>query len=81
MLTIEGAEAVELASELAFLTGKSPQEAALTALRKQAERERDIRARVAKTLAIAAELRRLMGPDLPSSDMSGYYDQEIGLPI
>ena len=81
ILKIEGSEAVELASELASLTGTSPQEAALTALRKQAEHERVISARVTKTMAIAAELRRLMGSDVPGSNMSAYYDDEIGLPI
>ena len=81
MLTIESDEAVQLAEELATLTGTSPEIAVLTALRAHAEGARDRKARFDKIMALAKEIRTHLGEPLPTSDMSDYYDDELGLPI
>lgn len=75
--TIEGDEAFALAEELAALTGESLATAVTAAVRQRVEAERkrrDREAQVADVLALAKEIRGLMGHPLPSLDHGQLYD-------
>ena len=80
VLTIESDEAVQLAEELATLTGTSLDTAVLKALRAEAEAARDRKARFDKIMTMAARNRAELPPGTkPSTDMSDLYDDD-GLP-
>lgn len=78
-LRIESDDAVRLAAELATLTGKSVTDAVVTVLRASVARERDVRERSDKIMAIAAEIRSHFTHPLPTSDHSFLYGED-GLP-
>ncbi len=77
-LRIESEEVVRLAEELAALRHMSVPDAVADALRKQVDRERDVRERVDRMLALGREIRAHMTEPV-SSDHSWLYD-ENGLP-
>jgi len=79
VLTIESAEAVRLATELAELTGLSVEDAVARALRTSVQQERAVKQRAASILAAAAEIRSHMQAPLPTSDHSWLYGED-GLP-
>ena len=78
-LRIESDDAVRLADELASLTGKSVTDAVVTVLRASVAREREVRERSDKIMAIAAEIRSHFGQEMPTSDHSFLYGED-GLP-
>lgn len=76
-LNIKGEEAYRLASELASLRGESLTGAVMRALRETLEREkreRDVSAKVADIMAIAAEIKAQVQPGT-TSDHSWLYDE------
>ena len=78
---IEGDEAFALATELAALRGKPPEAAAIDAVREKVKAERELKEKVARVMALAAEIRERLPLPLPPSDLSHLYDDETGLPI
>jgi antitoxin VapB len=76
---VTNAEADRLARELAERTGESLTETIVIALRERLERlpKPDIEARFARVMALAAEMRAMIGDDPVSAD--DLYD-ENGLP-
>ncbi len=77
-LCIKSREAYRLASRLSELTGESLATVVTNALRTELVRQRDIRARVDRALAIGKEIRAHMREPV-SSDTSWMYDED-GLP-
>jgi hypothetical protein len=80
VLTIESEEAVQLAEQLAKLTGESVEEAVTHALRERFARRMEVRRRKATIMATAAEIRSHLNPPLPTSDHSWLYGDD-GLPV
>ncbi len=79
VLTIESAEAVRLAEQLAEMTGASVRDAVTRALRDRLAHERAVQERTADILKIAAEIRSHLSEPLPTSDHSWLYGDD-GLP-
>lgn len=83
-IRIEDDEAYAMASELAGLTGESVDAAVVEAVRLRLEQERlkhdQEEQLIRDVMAIAAEIRERLGPNLPSSDHSWLYGED-GLPI
>ena len=79
VLTIEGDEAVALASELASLTGSNVEAAVTRAPRDTLSRERAAKVCFDEIMAIAAEVRPHLGEPPPTSDHSWLYGDD-GLP-
>lgn len=83
-LNIKDDETHALASELASLTGESMAAAVKKALREVLERERrerEIKAKVARVMALAAEIRANMtGPPMTNADLDAALYDERGLP-
>ena len=85
-LNIKSAEAYQLASRLADLTGQSVTKAVTEALRQQVEQKEKARANEAlmtDILALAAEIRAELTKDGEPLDLSTdfLYDCETGLPV
>ena len=81
-LNIKSDDAYQLATELAALTGESLTGAVTTALRERLARERREREKASKVeriMALAADIRQRLGPDVHSTDTDDFYD-ELGLP-
>ena len=79
-LVVESEEAARLAEQLAALTGQSVENAVTDALKARLAREREIRERLARIDAAAAEIRSHLRPPLPTSDHSWLYGED-GLPV
>ena len=78
-LVVESAEAARLAEELAALTGEDVADAVTAALKLRLAREQEVRDRLARIKAAAAEIRSHLRPPLPSSDHGWLYGDD-GLP-
>ena len=79
-LVVESEEAARLAEQLAALTGQSVENAVTDALKARLAREREIRERLARIDAAAAEIRSHLRLPLPTSDHSWLYGED-GLPV
>lgn len=79
-LKIDSNEAVALATELATLTGRTLDEAVLSALRLTVERERAAQGRLARMSAAADTFHALLGPNPPDLSHEWLYDEHTGLP-
>jgi len=81
-LNIKSEDAYRLASQLAELTGQSLTTAVTEALRERLEREqrgRQREDRLREVREITADIRRLLGEPLPSSNHDWLYEDD-GLP-